>query len=70
VYEFPEDGTDIPEHVGAGEDHAFTSVCNLYYKFINTEGFRFSQLTKIRLQCSTFEEGITFLLRCCKTYTL
>jgi S-adenosylmethionine:tRNA-ribosyltransferase-isomerase (queuine synthetase) len=33
----------ITLHVGVGEDHAFKSVCNLFYKLINTEVFTVSK---------------------------
>lgn len=43
MYEFPEDGMDVQKHVRVGEDYAFKSVCNLFYKLINTEVFTFSK---------------------------
>jgi hypothetical protein len=32
LYELPEDGTDVPKHVGAVKDHIFKYVSDLFVK--------------------------------------
>ena len=34
VYERPEEGTDLPKHVGVVKDHAVKSVCSLYISLV------------------------------------
>jgi hypothetical protein len=34
MYELPEDGTDVPKHVGVVKDHTFKCVCNLCIKLV------------------------------------
>jgi hypothetical protein len=34
VYESPEEGTDLPKHVGVVKDHAFKCVCSLYINLV------------------------------------
>lgn len=34
VYERPEEGSDLPKHVGVVKDHAVKCVCSLYFNLV------------------------------------
>ena len=34
VYELPENGTDVPKHVGVVKGHTYKCVCNLYINLV------------------------------------
>jgi len=38
VYEFSEDSTDVPKHVGVVKDRTFQRVCNLCVKLVWVSG--------------------------------
>ena len=34
MHELPEDGTDVPKHVGVVKDYTFKCVCNLFIMLV------------------------------------